>query len=148
MRAQLADKKLASIKRADAARRLIAAADEPATVELVLKQISPTNPPEVQLGMLEAIGDSHAANVGTSLVGLWGQMTPTSQKAALNLMLRRSAWTGALLDGVQAGKINAKDVLPQQWQVLTSNPDNNLASRARACKSTLATPPAPIGPTS
>ncbi|MDB5331877.1 MAG: rane-bound dehydrogenase domain protein, partial [Phycisphaerales bacterium] len=33
---------------------------------------------------------------------------------------------------IQAGKINAKDLLPQQWQSLTASPDPQLASRAQA----------------
>ena len=131
LRGELADVKLAPSRRADAARRLVAALDEPATVELLFKQISPASTPEVQLGILEALGDSHTGDVGSSLVAQWATLTPTAQRAALNLMLRRSAWTGALLDGVEHGKINSKDVLPEQWEVLNSLPDAALADRAR-----------------
>ena len=131
LRAKVADPKLDTAERADAAGRLIAAADEPATVDLLLKQLSPTTAPQVQLGMLEALGESHVPSVAQSIVGQWPQMTPTAQKAALNLMLRRSAWTTALLEAIGNGKIHAKDLAPQQWQALTSNPDNELASLAR-----------------
>ena len=107
------------------------AADEPATVQLLLKQITPRSTPDVQLGMLDALGDSHTPDVATALVAQWGELTPTAHKAALNLMLRRSTWTSPLLDAIQAGKINSKDMLPQQWEVLTSNPDNDLSARAK-----------------
>jgi putative membrane-bound dehydrogenase-like protein len=117
--------------RADAARRLISVLDSPATIELLLGQISPTTAPDVQLGILAALGESNSADIGTSLTAQWSRLTPSAQKAALNLMLRKSAWTGALLDGIQSGKINAKDVQQQQWQVLTSSPDDKLASRAK-----------------
>jgi hypothetical protein len=118
-------------KRADAAHRLVAAVDEPPTVQLLLKQISPKSPPAVQLGILDALGDSHLPEVGASLVSLWPQTTPTAQKSALNLMLRKSSWTGALLDGIESGKVNGKDLLPQQWEVLTGNLDAKLADRAK-----------------
>ena len=131
LRADVVNTALDGLKRGEAARRLVAALDAPPTVELLLKQISPRTPPDVQLGVLEALSDSRLSEVGTSLVGQWGQLTPTAQKAALNMMLRKSAWTGALLNGIQSGKVNAKDLLPQQWQVLTSNPDDKLAGRAR-----------------
>ncbi|HZK82027.1 MAG TPA: c-type cytochrome, partial [Humisphaera sp.] len=131
LRADVANGKLDAPKRADAARRLVAAMDEAPTVELLFKQISAKTPPDVQLGILDALGDSHMASVPASLIADWPQMTPTAQKAAVTLMLRRSAWTGALLDGIAAGKVSAREMLPQQWDVLTSNPDPNLANRAR-----------------
>jgi putative membrane-bound dehydrogenase-like protein len=130
--AATADAKLDDARRADAARRLVAVEDTPASAALVLKQITPTAPPGVQVGMLDALGESRQAAVGQLLVGQYGTLTPTAQKEALTLLLRKSAWTGALLDGVQAGKINAKDLLPQQWESLTASPDAPLASRAKA----------------
>jgi putative heme-binding domain-containing protein len=131
LRADVANAALDAPKRASAARRLVSIVDAPPTIELLLKQISPTSPPEAQLGILEALGDSRSATLGATLTAQWGQLTPTAQKAALNLMLRKSAWTGALLDAIQSGKVHARDVLPQQWQVLTSNPDNTIAGRAK-----------------
>lgn len=134
LKADLANVSLDAAHRADAARRLIAVNDGPQTAALLLKQITPTSPPAVQTGLLSALGESHAPDAGQLLVAQWPQLTPTAQKAALRLMLRRSAWTSALLDAISAGKINSKDLLPQQWQELADNPDAALARRARSVR--------------
>jgi len=84
----------------------------------------------LQLGMLDALSGSHIESIGQSLAAQWNQLTPTAQRAALNLMLRRSSWTGALLSGIESGKINNKDLQPQQWQALTSNIDPQISSKA------------------
>ncbi|HZL35005.1 MAG TPA: PVC-type heme-binding CxxCH protein [Tepidisphaeraceae bacterium] len=131
LRAAAGNSALDAAARADAARRLISVEDSPQTIALLLKQITPTSTPAAQAGILGALADSHSPDIGKLLVAQWPGMTPAAQKAALASMLRRSAWTGALLDGIQAGKINAKDLLPQQWQELADNPDAALASRAR-----------------
>ena len=131
LRQELLDGKLSGAKRSDAARRLIAAEDEPAITDLLLKQLTPTTPPDLQVGIVDALGESHVAGVPAALVGQWYSLTPGTQKAALSVMLRRSTWTNELLDAIGHGKINARELLPQQWQALTSNPDEALASRAR-----------------
>jgi putative membrane-bound dehydrogenase-like protein len=131
LRKSIGDAKLDAAKRTDAARRLIAIDDSAGSIDLLLKQISPQTAPDVQLGVLEALSDSHTDTVGKSVVAQWGQFTPTAQRAALNLMLRRVAWTGDLLAGVESGKIDNRDLQPQQWQALTTNPDADLANKAR-----------------
>jgi hypothetical protein len=143
LRSDVSDAKIDAAMRADSARRLVAAMDAQPTVALLLKQISPTAAPEVQVGMLQALNDSHLPDVGTSIVGQWAQLTPSAQKAALDLMLRKSAWTSALLDGIQAGKVNAKDVLPQQWETLASNPDATISDRAKKLQKSAGGTPSP-----
>ena len=130
-RDSVADASLDGAKRADAARRLIAIDDTADSTAVLLKQITPAAPPDLQLGMLDALSGSHLDTIGQSLASRWDQLTPTAQRAALNLMLRRSSWTGALLSGIESGKINNKDLQPQQWQALTSNIDPQISSKAQ-----------------
>ncbi len=132
LRNQIANAAVVSTARADAARRLIAVEDSPASVALIMKQINPQSPPDVQLGLLEALSTSRNPVVGQSMVSQYGQLTPTAQRAAVNLMLRRSAWTGAMLSGIQSGAINNGDLLNEQWQALISNPDASISRKARA----------------
>jgi len=117
-------------QRAGAARRLIAVSDTAQHVEVILKHVNPQALPAVQSAMLQAIGDSRDPSVGDALVGKWVAMTPTAQKIVLPTLLRREAWTRSLLAGIEAGKVNPKDVLPQQWQALTSHPDADIAKLA------------------
>lgn len=117
--------------RAEAARRLLAVADNAQNVSAILKHVNPQSLPEVQTSLLQAIGESRDASVGDALVAKWVGMTPTAQKIVLPTLLRREPWTRSLLAGVKAGTINPKDVLPQQWQALTSHPDREVATLAK-----------------
>jgi putative membrane-bound dehydrogenase-like protein len=123
-------------KRIDAAHQLIAIEDSTATAELILKQISPTEPPEVQVGLLSELSKSRDAGLGEALLKQYGQLTPAAQREAINILIRRSQWTGALLDAIQAGKISNRDLLQQQWSALRTNPDEAIASRARTLQKT------------
>jgi putative heme-binding domain-containing protein len=86
----------------------------------------------VQTALLEAAATSRSPAVAESLLKRWGTLTPTSQKGAISLLLRREPWTKSLLAGIESGTINAKDLLPQQWQTLTTHPDRDLAEKAKA----------------
>src|SRR5262249_47417709 len=110
LEAAVADANADAGKRADAAKRLIGVADRAQTVELILKQVNPQATPDVQTGLLAALGDSRTPAVGEALVGRYGTLTPSAQKAALALLLKRQPWTAALLAGVKDGKINEKDL--------------------------------------
>ena len=130
--AAVGDGNLDAGKRAAAARRLIAMDDTTPTLEAILKQINPASPPEVQAGLLEALSDSRNPDVGRALVKQWGTLTPTGQRAALELTLRRVPWTQALLAGIKAGTVNGKDLQPQHWQTLTTYPDEQIVAQAKA----------------
>jgi putative membrane-bound dehydrogenase-like protein len=135
LRKSLEDKSADGTARVDAARHLISIDDSSPTAELVLKQILATEPPDVQIGLLDAVGQSRDAGLGASLVGHYGQLAPSAQRELLNIMIRRKRWTGALLDGIKSGQINNRDLLPQQWSTLAANPDEKIASRAEQLRS-------------
>jgi len=98
---------------------------------MVLKQIVPTEPPDVQIGLLDAVGQSRDGGLGQALVGHYDQLAPAAQRELLNLMIRRNQWTGALLDGIKSGKVNNRDLLPQQWSTLAANLDEQISGRAQ-----------------
>ena len=62
----------------------------------------------------------------------WTTLSPSAQAGAINLILRKPAWIGSLLDGVESGAINTKDLKPQHWQLLTNNRNRQIAQRAQA----------------
>ena len=131
LRKRLADTSAGTQGRLDAARRLVALADDEKSVAAILKLVTPTAPPQVQVGFVEALGQSQSPGTGQSIVAKWPTFTPSAQAAALGVLLRRPAWTAALLDAVESGAINAKDLRAQDWQVLKANPDGAIASRAK-----------------
>ena len=132
LRGAVADGSADAATRIDAARRLIAVDDSAPTDALVLKQISPKDPPELQIGLLDALGASKSGGLANSLIDRYGQLTPAAQRETINLLIRRDAWTTALLDAVQSGKIDNRDLLPQQWSALANHPDDRIADRALA----------------
>ena len=132
LRQELTDASQPDFRRVDAARRLIAVDDSAQTGRVILKQISPKAAPDVQVGLLDALAESRDATVGKELVAQWVQLAPSAQHEALNLMLRHVQWTPALLDGLQSGKLDNRDLLQQQWQALENNPDPAIADRAAA----------------
>jgi putative membrane-bound dehydrogenase-like protein len=131
LRVAVADASLNAAKRADAARKLLSIDDNQPALETILAQINPKTDPEVQLGLLGALADSRNADLGGLLVKQWDKLTPGSQKVATDLLVRRGPWAQSLLGAVKSGVISSKDLLPQQWQTLTSFPDEAIAAEAR-----------------
>src|SRR5213078_2950777 len=50
------------------------------------------------------------------IIAKWNALTPTAQRSALAMTLRKSDWTSSLLDAIAEGKVNGKDLQPQDWQ--------------------------------
>lgn len=130
LRKSVADAKLDPAERVDASRRLVMINDSPATDQFVLSQITPTQPPEVQVGLLTALAQSQHPEVGAALVDRYATMTPAAQKQAMTLLIEKTTWSGALLAGIDSGKIDNRDVQQTQWTILKSNPDEAIASKA------------------
>lgn len=129
--ATLVDTNADASRRAEAARRLITLDDSAATVELVLKQVEARSAPDVQIGLLSAVAESRSPDAGRLLVAQWSKLTPKAQQTVLNLVLRRAAWTRAFVYALQESKVNARDLQPQHWQALMTNPDRFVSGAAR-----------------
>ena len=136
LKATLKDPAAAPNSRVDAARQLIAIYDALSTAEFILKQISPTEPPELQVGLLDALSQSRDETLGASLVEQYPQLAPSAQRRLVNILIRRTLWTSDLLDGIHNGQISNRDLLPQQWNALRANPDESISSRARELQRT------------
>jgi putative heme-binding domain-containing protein len=130
LRKSVADTALESAQRIDAGRRLVMIGDTAENNQLVLAQVTPTQPPEVQTGLLHALAQSHSADLGQVIVDHYATMTPAAQKEALALLIEHSNWCGPLLAGIDSGKIDNRDVEQTQWTVLQSNPDVQIAKKA------------------
>ena len=133
MTATVDDAKLPPIKRAEAAVRLIAIADNADTVGAIFKHVVDLKAdPTARAALLGTLAESRSPAVGELVTAAWPKLTPATQSAALPILLRREPWTKSLLAAVKKGDVNAKDVLPQQWQALTTHPDPAIASQAKA----------------
>jgi putative heme-binding domain-containing protein len=127
---QLANPSTAAEQRILAARRLVALDGGVKAVNAVLDQVKPTAPPATQSGLIEAMTLARDPAAGKAVIAKWPTFSPTAQRAATSLLLRKPEWTSALLDGIEAGTVNARDLRPENWQVLKASPEAKIADRA------------------
>jgi len=131
LRTTVADASLDPAKRVDAAENLVGLDDTDAAPKFILKQITAQSAPDLQEGLVEAIGSSTNAGVGALLTANWTHFSPGAQRKAVGLLLRKPHWTGALLDALESRKIQLGDLNPQDLQLLTQNSDATIAERAK-----------------
>lgn len=129
---QLADAKAPASQRLSAAKDLVSLlpSDEP-TVTAITTQLTPQAAPELVSGLLDALGQSTAANLAPELLAAANKLSPASKNAALRVLLKRPATTDALLDAIEAGKLAASDLQLDQRSALAAHPDRKLAARAK-----------------
>src|SRR5262249_43992878 len=102
-----------------------------ATLDGLLGRLTFKASPTFAAGVLDALGQSTAAELGQAIVARWGQFTPTLRAKALDVLLRRPEWSRALLDGLDKGTLATTDLSAGQSQQLAGHPDKKIAARAR-----------------
>lgn len=127
----LANTDLPDGRRAGAARALVNLEDDPAFIRLILDQITLQTSPALANGFLRAIGESRLPATGEEVLAQWGKLTPGQKRTALATLMRRGPWSSLVLDRLEAGLLNEKDLGWDQWQALRNNPDPTIAARAR-----------------
>ena len=126
------DDKQPEASRIDAAQRLIEFRPlDPKAAQTLLGFISPRSPQGLAIGLVDAISRSEAPTVGAALVEKLGQMTPAVRAEAAKVLLSRSEWTSAFLDGVEKGDVSLSQLSLPQTQSLAAHPDKALAARAK-----------------
>jgi putative membrane-bound dehydrogenase-like protein len=130
--AEAQDEKASDQARAAAAARLIDFRPfDAATAEKLLEMVTPRTAPELARGLLDAVGRSEAPAVGGALARLLPSLTPGVRPAAVRVLLARAAWTGALLDALEKGRVPLAELSLDQRQGLANHPNRRVAARAR-----------------
>jgi putative heme-binding domain-containing protein len=148
LKEQIADAERKDAERAAAAKRLVGLADKPEVWKLVLDQVTLLTPPDLAIGLVNALGDSRDGAPGQAtgnrdqrnrnrtsptagaIIERWAQFTPTVRRAAIALLMRRAEWAGALLQAVEDRTISKTDLAPEHWSQLKQNPNQFIARRA------------------
>ncbi len=118
--------------RTDAAERLIRLDDSPGQVAAILEAIaSPLASPELVRGLLEAVASSRRPETGGRLIEHYEQLTPASRPVALQVLLRRTDWTGQLLQAIADRRVDRADLSQPIWDQLSQHPNSDLADQAR-----------------
>ena len=141
IKSTLLDEKQPAAKRVEAARRLLGVEDNAASIGSIVALITPTAGPDLQAGLIDALSVSHTDVVGDALVKQWKKLTPASQHAAAAVMIRKPAWAGSLLTGIDKGGIDQRDLANEHWQALTTYPDDKIAKKAKTVQKTVGRAP-------
>jgi len=65
--------------------------------------------PTLVTGILDAVGQSSLPEVAPALIARWEKLTPGARSQAIEVLMRRPAWTGNLLDALEKNTINPGD---------------------------------------
>jgi putative heme-binding domain-containing protein len=126
------DESLEAAARLDAAKRLLALSDTPENVDAILKLVTAQSPPAVAAGLTSAVSSSRQDAAAGVLLKRWNALPPSARKAAIDVLLRRAAWHGALLDAMEKGTVGKGDLTAEQAQQLVAvAPDPNSTVRAK-----------------
>lgn len=130
---QVNDTHLAEAERLSAARQLVALAPADISVVRQLLQVlrNPRTSPELARGLLASLEQSDTPGLGTALLDVLPNLTPSVRPAAVPLLLRRPAWTEALLQALEQGRLPLADLSAAHQQMLLQHPQKALAERAR-----------------
>jgi uncharacterized protein len=129
--ARVADDKASDAARLAAAADLLTLGGDEASLTALLEQVGPQSGPALTQGMFDVLAHSTSDAVGAALVKRWTQLTPVGRASAVDLLLKRAAWTNALLDGVEKGAVDKGDFSVEQAQRLSKYPDAAVGDRAK-----------------
>jgi putative membrane-bound dehydrogenase-like protein len=128
---RVADEKLTEDARLAAAHDLVTLAPDESAVSALLEQVTPQASPALTRGLLDALGNSPSEQAGDALLKRWAELTPSARGPAIAVLLRRPAWTKALLASLEQGQVDKTDLSIEQAQLLSKHPDTAIAERAQ-----------------
>ncbi len=116
--------------RIDAAAQLIGlmSEDDSAAADL-LQAITPRTAQTTAVGMIDALRDSRAENVGDVLLTEMDRFTPTTRAAGLRVMLARPETTKTLLRALDEKRVAREELTLDQQQALLASQRRNSRSR-------------------
>ncbi|MGD9644534.1 MAG: PVC-type heme-binding CxxCH protein, partial [Pirellulales bacterium] len=131
LEAVLADDSASTDDRLSAAGQLVALAAPAKAVSALIAPLGPRLDPALASGLLEAAAETGAAEVAAEVLDCLPRLTPAVRTRAIALLLARPQWTTALLDRLEQGQINPRDLSIDLEQRLTRHADAAIAERAR-----------------
>ena len=148
LKEQVADASRNDADRAAAAKRLVGLDDKPEVWKLVLDQVNLLTPPDLAIGLVNALGDSRDGTVGQrsgdrdsrnrgrgsptaeAIIEHWAKLTPTVRRAAITMLMRRAEGASSLLQAVEDRAISNTDLAPEHWAQLKQHSNQFVARRA------------------
>ncbi|QDU52721.1 PVC-type heme-binding CxxCH protein [Gimesia panareensis] len=97
--------------------------------EVFSELLEPQQVNPVQVSAMLTLSDFQDEQIAKLLISRWAKMTPALRTKAAEVLLSRAAWSGALIDAIEAGTIGRGDLSPARVELLKQHPDKTLASR-------------------
>lgn len=103
----------------------------PDVQEVFGELLEPQQVNPVQVAAIQILEQFPDAGIAGLLIGRWSKMTPALRTKAAEALLSRAAWSGALIEAIEAGQIGRGDLTPARVELLKQHPDKSLASRVQ-----------------
>jgi putative membrane-bound dehydrogenase-like protein len=92
--------------------------------------LEPSRPPSLQKASIRALGAFPAPAAGEALLDAWQKLTPPLRTEVVDMLLRRSERTTALLTALESGKLRRTDLSVSQVDRLRKYSDPEIRQRA------------------
>jgi len=96
----------------------------------LLPLLDAQQPQAVQLAAIASLDRLSPAGLAAALLDRWSSLTPTIRDKAVDVLLKRSERTGALLNAMEAGTVQRRDLSLMQTVALRQHSDPKLQQRA------------------
>ncbi|MBM3289856.1 MAG: c-type cytochrome, partial [Candidatus Hydrogenedentes bacterium] len=127
--------------RANAARALGKNAQQAAAdVALLAQLLTAGNPDAVRGAALETLVKIGDSAVPSALLGAWADLDNDSRGIALDAMIERDAWTGALMGALESGTPGFRELDATRRQRLLTSGNTDIRARAEKLMSNAANP--------
>lgn len=99
-------------------------------LELLASLLAPSAPTALQLAAVNRLGQLDDQRVPGLLLSPWATYTQSVRREVMTRMFQREAWIEALLDAVDAGRIDAREIDASRRQQLVSHDTEAIHQRA------------------
>ncbi len=130
--AAAADRGRPAPERVAAAARALRLSDEAPTRGAVLLSaaLEPAGSP-LAGDLVSALAECRSSDVARELIARFEDLPDAGRRAALDALLRREAWSGALLDAVERRAFAPAALSVEHWEALLHHASASIATRAR-----------------
>lgn len=129
---EIKNESLPTAKRLAAARELVGYRNsDQETVQTLLDLVTPATPPDIAVGLLEAVRVSESAEAGALILERLPAFTPTLRATGLSVLLTRPEWTRAFLEKAAKGQVQLTELSLDQRQALAQHPNRAIRTRTQ-----------------
>jgi len=112
--------------------RLLGLDPTPETAATLGALLEPSQPADVQLAALRALGDRNEPAAIEAILESWPRLGPTIRREAVEVLMSRTDRQRRLLEAIEAGLVRASELDPARRDQLRSSRDDGIRRRAEA----------------